>query len=160
MCDEFEVSFPLTAPLAGAPEAHRAAYAEYSSVVDDPKAGSYMFVDPEYRQSANHSALNLAELLLWSLVSVVRASGSNNFCATANAKYKVNRWIALMGDWPRLAPILHPSVPEPHDVVFIKEFSEKFYNEGESRYGELWRNAEFLGAQRNFARKSAAKKAA
>lgn len=96
------------------------------------------FVDPDYSQK--NSGLRLSDIGYVMVYLQLRRMGFNHFVGCTNEKYKAHRWVEHVGDFPKGMTFIHPTVPDPHMVILIEKFNQKFLTDTYHEYKTLFDN--------------------
>lgn len=107
------------------------------------------FVDPNFSQK--NSGLRLSDIGYVMVYLQLRRMGFDHFVGCTNEKYKAHRWVEHVGSFPKDMTFIHPTVPDPHMVILIEQFNQKFLTETYNEYKVLFDQVfEIIPADANY----------
>lgn len=139
ICQEYEIQVPLYDSVKNS-EPHNSALHEFLNNTQHPLNMSYLCKDSKY--SGELKELKICNLMIW---LAFKDSGSAlnalGYCATPNCKYNLKSSLKDIGSfYGNLSSFIHPTVPEPHELIMINNISASFWYNCELKYGHLYEN--------------------
>lgn len=93
------------------------------------------FVDPDFSFSNSH--IDLAQLLLFSLITFLLRQEMNYCSGATNELYKASRWVAKVGHFEEGHVFDHPTIPYPHKMTLVEYFYDHWLKDSFSNYGSF-----------------------
>ncbi|MFP5492242.1 MAG: hypothetical protein ACLGG0_12130 [Bacteriovoracia bacterium] len=139
VCDEFSVPVPLYESLRNS-TTHLQDLNTFYQLTPAALNMSFLCKDTTFNEKIKR--LKICNLMIWLAFKASNLSMHElGYCATPNAKYNLKRSLNEIGSFYGTLPeFIHPTVPEPHELVMIHQVSATFWFEMELRFGELFNN--------------------
>jgi hypothetical protein len=139
VCDEFGVSVPLYESLKNSPT-HLQGLNDFYRCT--PGALNMSFLCKDVSFSEEIKRLKICNLMIWLAFKASNLSMDElGYCATPNSKYNLKRSLEDIGHFYGTLPeFIHPTVPEPHELVMINQVTASFWFEMELQYGSIFEN--------------------
>lgn len=139
MCDEYSVPVPLYESLKNS-STHLQVLDTFYQTTPAALNMSFLCKDTSFNEKIKE--LKICNLMIWLAFKASHLKMHElGYCATPNAKYNLKRSLDEIGAYYGSLPeFIHPTVPEPHELVMIHQISASFWFEMELRFGDLFNN--------------------
>ena len=139
VCDEFSVPGPLFDSLRNS-TTHLQDLITFYQLTPAALNMSFLCKDTSFGEKTKR--LKICNLMIWLAFKASHLEMHElGYCATPNAKYNLRRSLDEIGNYyGNLPEFIHPTVPEPHELIMIHQISASFWFEMELRFGELFNN--------------------
>lgn len=137
VCDLFNVPVPLYESLRNSASHLQELNAFYQQT---PAALNMSFLCKDSFFNEKIKRLKICNLMIWlAFKSSSFKMQELGYCATPNSKYNLRRSLDEIGSYYGSLPeFIHPTVPEPHELVMIHHISATFWFEMELQFGKIF----------------------
>ncbi len=142
-CSEYDIPLPIYDSIKNNPELHKM----LESFLKENRNTihmSYLCKNNTFENYLpNYKALDLMTWLVfqYNKISLKQIS----YCSTPNSKYKLSQWLKQLGPiYGTELSFVHPTIPEKHEMILIKNLSDEYINSKQEKYKSLITKVETL----------------